>query len=384
MYGNLTGYIFSCIYSYSIFVSLTTYCSISSSRITVDTMPAYTTEIEMRPCNDVEFFRQFYMGMDRVRVSSGSVGIDLRICEDTVIESGSTMVLNTGVRFKFPPRLYGLVVDRSSIAREGLHVKGGVIDQDYIGEIKVIMTNEDKDLNRILPKGTKIAQMLVLKQPKFALIKSPILDDFPFTERGIRGFGQQDGHVRNGPSTSSDSSTSSGPIWEKRYLELDAEGYYKLKNAETRDEFLKLQETSLFQNLEWLEKGHVYPWGSNEYENWWKKFDEKRQQQEEPQTTGTLSTWLTTRDSSGRKRKSVSTNTEDESISPTKRPVCVVQPTLSRTRTWERWTLRTNAADITFANVSREYQNVPRDDTMGDPIEVDVEEVDVDIDNVDE
>jgi len=66
----------------------------------------------------------------------------------------------------------------------------GIIDEDYRGEIKLILLNlKDEDVK--IPKGTKIAQLIVL--PFMNLEPTPFqgkLEEFEqSSERGTRGLG---------------------------------------------------------------------------------------------------------------------------------------------------------------------------------------------------
>ena len=68
---------------------------------------------------------------------SRSAGLDLYFSIDVNIEVGSINEINTGI----PGNSYGSIRDKSSVAAKGLLILGGVIDNDYTGEIIVIMTS---------------------------------------------------------------------------------------------------------------------------------------------------------------------------------------------------------------------------------------------------
>ena len=78
--------------------------------------------------------------------------------------------------------------DKSSLAAKGLSTTlGGVIDNDYTGEIIVIMTSLIKPVK--IKKGQKIAQLIVsnISYPEIKKVK--YLKD---TERNNKGFGEMD------------------------------------------------------------------------------------------------------------------------------------------------------------------------------------------------
>lgn len=150
------------------------------------------TQIEVRPVESIPFFETYYQNLI---ITSGSVGIDLRAYlpfetefDPFIIPSGKSRIIPTDIKFKFPPRLYGLIKDRSSMAAKGLVTRGGVIDNDYTGEIKVILFNTGFDTQ--IHHGDKIAQLIIMKYPKYQLKRNPTTNQFPKTERGDKGFGQ--------------------------------------------------------------------------------------------------------------------------------------------------------------------------------------------------
>ena len=67
--------------------------------------------------------------------------------------------MNTGIRIYLPESSYGSIKDKSSFAAKGLLTLGGVIDNDYTGEIIVIMTSLIEPIK--IKKGQKIAQLTV-------------------------------------------------------------------------------------------------------------------------------------------------------------------------------------------------------------------------------
>ena len=75
------------------------------------------------------------------RASKRSAGLDLYSSIDINIEVGSIKKINTGICVFLPENSYGSIRDKSSLAAKGLLSLGGVIDNDYTGEIIVIITS---------------------------------------------------------------------------------------------------------------------------------------------------------------------------------------------------------------------------------------------------
>ena len=68
-------------------------------------------------------------------------------------------VRTLGICISLPENSYGCIRDKSSLVSKGLLTLGGVIDNDYTGEIIVIMTSLIETIT--IKKGQKIAQLIV-------------------------------------------------------------------------------------------------------------------------------------------------------------------------------------------------------------------------------
>ena len=75
------------------------------------------------------------------QASKRSAGLDLYSSIDARIEIGSIKKINTEICVSLPENSYGSIRDKSSLAAKGLLTLGGVIDNDYTGEIIIIMTS---------------------------------------------------------------------------------------------------------------------------------------------------------------------------------------------------------------------------------------------------
>ena len=121
------------------------------------------------------------------QASKRSAGLDLYSSIDFNIDTNSIKKNNTGIRVSLPENSYGSIRDKSSLAAKGLLTLGGVIDNDYTGEIIVIITSLIEPLK--FKKGQKIAQLIVsnISYPEIKKVK--YLKD---TERNNKGFDEMD------------------------------------------------------------------------------------------------------------------------------------------------------------------------------------------------
>lgn len=122
--------------------------------------------------------------------TEGAAGMDIRagISKPLVIPKGSFAAVPTNLQVEIPHGYEIQVRPRSGLAfKHGIGVLNapGTIDEDYRGEIKVILFNfgtEDFIINR----GDRIAQLILGRVHKAEIIESYELSD---TERGAGGFG---------------------------------------------------------------------------------------------------------------------------------------------------------------------------------------------------
>lgn len=127
------------------------------------------------------------------RAHETDAGFDLYVSEDTVIEPGEFVDIDTGLRLAFPPGLWGRITGRSSTLRKkGLMVAEGVIDGGYRGPIFAGVWNLGTEPVEV-QAGERLAQII----PHFNVAMSaPIVevdeaefDATPHDGRGDAGFG---------------------------------------------------------------------------------------------------------------------------------------------------------------------------------------------------
>ena len=121
------------------------------------------------------------------RALKRSAGLDLYSSVGVCNEIGSIKKINTRICVSLPENSYGSIRNKSSLAAEGLLTLGGVIDNDYTGEIIIIMTSLIKPIK--IKQGQKIAQLIIsnIMYPEIKLVKF-----LKSTERNDKGFGEMD------------------------------------------------------------------------------------------------------------------------------------------------------------------------------------------------
>ena len=99
---------------------------------------------------------------------------------------GARHLFSTGLQIELPEKHFAMLRPRSGLANKfGLHVLGGLIDESYRGEWKVILLNTSKE-NLVIKPGDKIVQFVIIKDDDYELVEETELSE---TTRGEKGFG---------------------------------------------------------------------------------------------------------------------------------------------------------------------------------------------------
>jgi dUTP pyrophosphatase len=124
------------------------------------------------------------------RANPTDAGLDLYAAEGVYIRGGGTHqgVVDTGVAIEIPDGYVGLVFPRSSVGAKlntTLSNSTGVIDSDYRGPIKVVLSNHS-NMDVSFLAGDRVAQLVIVP----ILILDPVeVEQLTETGRGEGGFG---------------------------------------------------------------------------------------------------------------------------------------------------------------------------------------------------
>lgn len=144
----------------------------------------------------VKFSRLHPAAIIPTAATEGAACFDLySLWSTTLTSTVSRLVVETGVGIELPPGYVGLVCSRSGLAaNNGVFVLNapGVIDEDYRGELKIILGYLPQDLNwpsihpRHFDAGSRLAQLMILPRPQ---LQVAVVDQLSTTERGAKGLG---------------------------------------------------------------------------------------------------------------------------------------------------------------------------------------------------
>ena len=123
------------------------------------------------------------------KATEGSSGYDLVSLTTCTLFVGKHRAISTGVSLELPEGYEAQVRPRSGLAaKHGITVLNspGTIDNDYRGEIKVLLVNHG-DEPVLIEEGMRIAQLV---PSKLAGFEAPVeVEEVSETERGDGGFG---------------------------------------------------------------------------------------------------------------------------------------------------------------------------------------------------
>ena len=120
--------------------------------------------------------------------SDGAAGLDVVAAEDVTLAPGERNAVATGFAIAIPPGYEVQVRPRSGLAlKHGITCLNtpGTIDEDYRGEVKVILANLGAEPFQVR-RGERIAQLVPAPVVKARFTEVASLDE---TERGAGGFG---------------------------------------------------------------------------------------------------------------------------------------------------------------------------------------------------
>ena len=114
-----------------------------------------------------------------------AAGFDLYSAKTITIWPKTREVVRTDLKIELPRNSYGQIAPRSGLALKGLDIGAGVIDQDYRGNLKVLLINNGTTRYEVR-EGERVAQLLVkpILNPTIEMV-----EELKESTRGDRGFG---------------------------------------------------------------------------------------------------------------------------------------------------------------------------------------------------
>jgi dUTP pyrophosphatase len=118
--------------------------------------------------------------------SAYAAGYDLYAAEGATVLANGRQLIKTGLAMTVPSGHYGRIAPRSGLAvNYGIGVGAGVIDEDFLGEIKILLMNHGNN-DLLVKEGDRIAQLII---EKISLPEVKEVNELGNTTRGSGGFG---------------------------------------------------------------------------------------------------------------------------------------------------------------------------------------------------
>lgn len=106
--------------------------------------------------------------------------------DEICLPAMSRIVLNTSLNIAVPERHFGFIHDRSGLAaKHGLTILAGIVDEEYRGDIKVVIFNSSWE-DYYIKHEEKIAQFITIPVDLDRYVQVESLEE---TDRGAAGFG---------------------------------------------------------------------------------------------------------------------------------------------------------------------------------------------------
>lgn len=118
------------------------------------------------------------------------VGYDIHIIKEYKVLNKTTILYDTGISLKIPPKYYVEIIPRSSLTKSGYILTNsvGIIDRSYQGNLLISLTQITPDAI-FIKFPFKCCQLILRKQEYMDFIDSENTDTFIETTRKDLGFG---------------------------------------------------------------------------------------------------------------------------------------------------------------------------------------------------
>jgi len=128
------------------------------------------------------------LGIIPIRGSDYAAGIDLYSPISATIQPLERLLVPLDIAIELPKRTFGHILPRSGLAlKNGIHIGAGVIDEDYRGNIGVLLFNLG-DQPYTFSVGDRIAQLVIKKYENLDIVEKDSTD-LSKTIRDNGGFG---------------------------------------------------------------------------------------------------------------------------------------------------------------------------------------------------
>lgn len=127
------------------------------------------------------------------RASAQAAGYDLSSAADVVVPARGRVLVPLQIALAVPSGHYARIAPRSGLACRGIDVGAGVVDEDYRGEVRVLLIN-GTDADFAVSRGDRVAQLVLERISTVPVEVVDTVSELSCTARGARGFGSTGVH----------------------------------------------------------------------------------------------------------------------------------------------------------------------------------------------
>ncbi|XP_054283729.1 deoxyuridine 5'-triphosphate nucleotidohydrolase-like [Macrosteles quadrilineatus] len=147
---------------------------------------SYSTKMPVETSRFLRFVKLSPKAFSPTKGSDKAAGFDIKSAYSYVIPPRSKEMVKTDLQIELPEGCYGRIAPRSGLTwKNGIDVGAGVVDEDYRGDIRVILFNHSDEPFTIQP-GDRIAQ-LICERIYYPELQE--VEELNQTTRGSGGFG---------------------------------------------------------------------------------------------------------------------------------------------------------------------------------------------------
>ena len=122
------------------------------------------------------------------RGSLYAAGLDLYAPTGGIVEPGQRLLVKLDIAIELPSGTFGHILPRSGLAlKNGIHIGAGVIDEDYRGNVGVLLFNLGEE-PYVFNVGDRIAQLVVKPYMRVNVFENDT-NALSESQRGSGGFG---------------------------------------------------------------------------------------------------------------------------------------------------------------------------------------------------
>ena len=144
--------------------------------------------MHLTPENKIIKIKKFDKNIPGYKTRKGDAGYDLYTTKTILLFPFKVSNVRLNIKCQLPKGTFGFITSRSGLGSKGIVVVNGIIDEIYRGYLNASIYSLNF-LPKIIKKGTRIAQMVVIRYEELEVSIVDSDDELTKTIRGTNHFG---------------------------------------------------------------------------------------------------------------------------------------------------------------------------------------------------